>query len=357
MKESLKRFDFLLLFLILILTIFSLVGQYSLSLDSSGKITFIRQLIFVFIGLGLFFLFSVLDFRLWRDLTWYIYLFTIFILILVLFIGQTQRGMKGWLGVGNIGFEVSELAKLTLILSLAKFWKEARQPVLFKWTFFSFLISLGLILPILFQPDLGTALILIVIWGGLTFLIEKNSRLALIIVLLLAGLIFCWFFYLEPYQKSRIITLFNPSGDQFGYGWQIQQSITAIGAGKIFGQGFGFGSQSKLKFLPAAKTDFIFASISEEFGLIGGGLILIVYFLLLIRLFKIAKKSWDNFSLIIICGIIIYLTISLFINIGMNLGISPIIGIPLPFISQGGSSLIISFIMLGIVESIIIHQP
>ncbi len=358
MGRSFERFDFFLFFLILVLLFFSLVGQYSLSLSQDSNSAFVRQLIFSLIGIGLFFLFSFLDFRLWRSLSFPIYLTTFFLLILVLFIGEARRGVKGWLGFGSLGFQVSELAKLTLVLGLAKFWAKAKHPIQFKWIFSSFLVALGLIFPILIQPDLGTAFILILIWLGLIFLIvEKKKYLVLIIVLLLIGGIVLWFFGLHPYQKARIITLFSPKSDQFGYGWQIQQSITAVGAGGIFGRGFGLGSQSRLRFLPAAKTDFIFASISEEFGFFGACLILIAYFLLLSHLLRIARNSWDNFSLIFILGAVVYLSSSLFINIGMNLGIAPIIGIPLPLLSQGGSSLIVSLIMLGIIESIVIHQP
>lgn len=357
MKESFKRFDFLLLFLILILLIFSLVSQYSLSLADQDYSVFNRQLIFSLIGIGLFFLFSFIDFRFWRHLAWPIYLITFFLLIAVLFIGQTQRGTKGWLAIGGISFQVSELAKLVLIIALAKFWSKANSHISYKWTIISFFLTLAFLIPILYQPDLGSALILGLIWLGLIFLIERKKTLILIVVFLLILGVISWQFYLEPYQKARLITLFNPLQDQFGYGWQVQQSIIAIGAGKIFGQGFGSGSQGRLEFLPAAKTDFIFASFCEEFGFLGGCLILGVYLLLLLRLLKIAKNSWDNFGKIIICGIIVYLAFSLFINIGMNLGIAPIIGIPLPLLSQGGSSLIITLIMLALVESISIHQP
>jgi len=357
LNEFIKRFDFSLLFLVVVLIVFSLVAQYSLSLSQQSRDFFLKHTFFVLLGIGCFFLFSIVDFRFWRKITWILYLFCLLLLILVLFIGKTYRGVQGWIGIGNFGFQVSELAKLVLILTLAKFWSGFKSTEI-KKIIYSFFLCLGFIIPIYFQPDLGTGFILFIIWLGSIFLVVKKKRyiILLSIFLLIVGVVI-WFYFLEPYQKSRILILFNPEVDKFGFGWQIRQSITAVGSGGLLGKGFSQGSQTYLRFLPAPGTDFIFASFSEEFGFLGASIVLISYFLLIFCLLKISAKSWDDFSFLFCLGVVIYFAFSLFINIGMNLGIAPIIGIPLPLMSYGGSSLLVTLIMLGMVEGILVHQP
>lgn len=357
---QLKRFDTILFILMVLLIVFGLVIQYSLSLapiyQSTGD--FSKQCIFALIGLILFLLVFLTDFRFVRSSAYIIYLLTILFLIGVLFFGQIFRGVQGWLSLGFFYFQPAELAKLTAIIILAKFWQEALLPVRLKHLLISFILILPLIFLIILQPDLGSALMIIIIWFGILFLVDKNKKhfISLLIILILV-FSSSWLFFLQDYQKDRILTYINPQGDPLNRGYQITQSIVAVGSGQVVGRGFGLGPQSQLRFLPAGETDFIFAVLAEEFGFIGCLLLLGIYAGLFYRLIRLARTVYDNFGLILILGTTLSIFFQVFINIGMNIGLVPVVGVPLPFVSYGGSSLLISMISIGLVESVVTHQP
>lgn len=358
--SQLKRFDGILFASMLFIIIIGLVMLYSLSLafESSGFSNFTRQFTFTIIGLILFWVVCLIDFRFLKSTSYWIYIITIALLIATLMFGETLRGVKGWLSIGSFNFQPTELAKLAIIILLAKFWQNARKPVSIKDIIVSFILVFPVIYLIMRQPDFGSAMMIVVLWFGILFLVDKNKKhiLALLLIVILisaAG----WLFFLEGYQKDRILIYLNPHSDPLGQGYQIIQAKIAVGSGQILGRGFGLGTQSQLRFLPAADTDFIFAVLAEEFGLIGSLLLLIFYSALFYRLIKIGLSVYDNFSLVLVLGVTIYFFLQMFINIGMNIGIVPVIGIPLPLVSYGGSSLLISIIALAIVESIVIHQP
>ena len=166
-----------------------------------------------------------------------------------------------------------------------------------------------------------------------------------------------WLFFLQDYQKQRILTFVNPDSDPIGSSYQVSQSIIAVGSGKILGRGFGLGPQSQLNFLPAGQTDFIFSVIAEEFGLLGSLILILFYIILLYKIIKISTQVYDNFSMIICLGTVLYFFIQIILVIGMNIGLAPVVGLPLPLVSYGGSSLLVSMLLIGIIESIVIHQP
>ena len=358
--SQLKRFDGILLILMVLLIIIGLVMQYSLSLavPEAGFNSFIKQSIFVLVGLVLFSIVFLIDFRFFKSSAYLIYLFTILLLIAVLVFGQIFRGVKGWLSFGFFNFQPAELAKLAAIIILAKFWQEARRPVRVRHLLASFILICPLIFLIIRQPDLGSALMIIILWLGILFLVDKNKKhlVGLLIILILIASS-SWLFFLKDYQKDRILTYLNPQSDPMNRGYQITQSIVAVGSGQILGRGFGLGTQSQLRFLPAGETDFIFAVLAEEFGLIGCLLVLGFYAFLFHRLIRVARIVYDNFGLVLILGTTLCLFLQVVINIGMNIGLVPVIGVPLPFISYGGSSLLIGMIALALVESVIVHQP
>ena len=178
----------------------------------------------------------------------------------------------------------------------------------------------------------------------------------MLLIIILVG-VFSWFFLLQDYQKDRILIYLNPAMDPLKSGYQVNQSMIAVGSGQFLGRGFGLGPQSQLKFLPDPETDFAFAVLAEEFGLMGCLLLLGIYSLLLLRLMRIARQVYGNFSLVLICGVTIYLFFQMIINVGMNIGLAPVIGLPLPLVSYGGSSLVITLIALGLVQSVLGHQP
>ena len=214
-----------------------------------------------------------------------------------------------------------------------------------------------LIILVLLQPDIGSALILVSIFLGMLFFAKvKRSYVIFIIILLIVVIAASWLFVLKDYQKERVLTFFDPSRDPWGSGYNITQSIIAVGSGNLFGRGLGLGPQSRLDFLPAQETDFIFAVIAEELGFVGSILIVAFFIFLLYRLIKIGKLARDDFGLFVASGIALYIFIQTFINIGMNIGLVPIAGVPLPLMSYGGSSLLTSLAAIGILQSIFIRH-
>ncbi|MEK7580062.1 MAG: rod shape-determining protein RodA [Patescibacteria group bacterium] len=359
--KKILSFDWILFLVILFLIIFGLVIQYSLSLNVPFNIAnlFIRQLIFAIIGISFLFLVSSVDFRNLKPLIYFIYIITNLLLVAVLFFGETIRGAKGWFHYGFINFQPVELAKVAVILVLAYFWGlSKKKEVSIKTIFLSFLIIILPVALILKQPDLGSALVIIGLWLIFLLIVDNNIKhfiaLSLIIVILFSV---GWFVWLKDYQKTRLMIYLEPGRDPLGKGYQINQSIITVGSGKLFGRGLGFGPQSQLRFLPLSETDFVFATIGEETGFLGAGLVLIFFLVIIRRILKIAKKAYDQFGSLIAIGVSAYIFIQLIINVGMNIGLMPIIGIPLPFLSYGGSSLVSSLLAIGLVESIAIHQP
>lgn len=356
--QRFKSLNWGLIALIFLIVVFSLIIHYSLSLGTAqkGSSNFAKQTSFAIIGFFLVFFISQFDFRLLKSFAYLIYLITLGALIWVLIFGQTFHGVRGWLSFGLFNFQLVELTKLVSIITLATFWQKTIKPL----SFFRIILSLIFVLPpillIIFQPDLGSALILFFIWLGMILFIDKNPKHFIIIFLVISLTFFLVYFLLRDYQRERLLTYFNPNRDPFGHGYQITQSIIAIGSGKFFGRGLFSGPQSQLKFLPASQTDFIFAVIAEETGLIGCLIIFILFLLFFFQLNKIAQKTYDNFGALLIIGILINFLVHFILNIGMNLGLLPIIGIPLPFLSYGGSSLIVSFISIALVESVVTHQ-
>ncbi|SRR6056297_339282 len=357
-QKKIKRFDFGLFLGMILLILIGLAILNSLSLRGGEVNYFKKQAIFVLIGLAIFFITTFTDFRLFKSTTYWIYILTIFLLIVVLVFGREIRGVRGWLNLGFFNFQPTELAKIVAILVLAKFWQETRRPVKISDILISFLLIAPLVYLIIRQPDLGSALVIIIISLGILFLVDKNKKhLISLFVLIVVLVVSSWFFILKPYQKTRILDFLLPqqgSGDSV---YQINQSKIAVGSGQIFGRGFGLGTQSQLKFLPESHNDFVFAVLAEEFGLVGSLLLLGLYIFVIFRLVKISLAVYDNFSMVLCLGIAVYLFLQMVVNVSMNLGLFPIIGLPLPFVSYGGSSLVISMLAIGLVESSLIHQP
>jgi rod shape determining protein RodA len=362
MKEiliNLKKLDWVLIFSIFLLSIFGLFSIYSTSFSRGDFSNFKKQIFFLFLGFFLMLLFSFLDWRSLREETNLI-LFLYFLLLILLLglypFAPHIRGIKKWYKIWIFTFDPFEFLKIVLIILLAKFFSKKHveiyriSPILLS-AIYVFLPAILLF----FQPDLGSVLILISLWIGMLIVSGMKIRhfLFLIFIFFIAFL-FSWHFFLFDYQKARILNFLFPR-DPLGVGWSQNQAKIAIGSGGIFGKGFKKGSQTQLLFLPEPQTDFIFAAIAEEFGLAGVSFLLFLFSLIILRLREIALNSKTNFQRLFVVGYSICLIVQVFINIGMNLGLLPIIGIPLPFVSYGGSSLISNFIGLGIVQSIKIY--
>src|SRR3989344_2242840 len=317
---------------------------------SSSPQLAVAQAIFSLIGIGLFFILRSFDFRIFKSLSIGSYLITLLLLIIVFILGFESRGSTRWIDLGFFNFQPSELAKLVLILCLAHFWS-VKLPT-WKNIGFSLLILLPFTLLIFKQPDLGTALTVTFIW--VTMLIAANISWKKVFILGFLGTInlpLVWIF-LRDYQKQRIYSFLSPSSDPLGIGYNVIQSVIAVGSGQFFGRGIGQGTQSRLQFLPEFRTDFIFAFIAEELGFLGSVIVILLYATILILLIRLMNRSGNRFGELIVAGIIGMMLFQVTVNIGMNIGIMPVTGITLPLLSYGGSSVIVTLMSFGIADSI-----
>ena len=357
----LRKLDWTLIIVAILLVGIGLLSIYSSSLGKGDFLTFKKQIIFFGIGMLLMILISFFDWRTLREdpyLILILYFLCLFLLVGLFFFAPEIRGTKSWYKLGPISIEPIEFTKIVLIILLAKYFS-TRHIELYRIThilisgFYIFIPSLLVFL----QPDLGSVLILLSLWMGILIVSGIKLRHFLILVLVfLLILIFSWSTILKDYQKERILSFIWPQiSDPLKIGWSQRQAKIAIGSGGIFGQGLGSGSQTQYGFLPEPQTDFIFAAIAEETGLIGVSFLLFLFLILIWRIFKIAILSQSNFAYLFASGMAFLFISQIFIHIGMNLGILPIIGISLPLISYGGSSLIATFIGLGILQSIKVH--
>jgi len=355
----LRKFDWILFAAVALLIFFGLSALYSVAISSTtpNLANFGKQAIFASLGLLLVFVISLIDYHYWQQLGWFFYLASIILLLAVLFFGKTVSGTTGWFVLSGFNFQPVELAKVALVIILADFLAGKGTEIK---TLKNYLLS-GLLAAVPFglvmlQPDFGSAIMLFWLWLMMMFFARaKRRHLIVTALVILLGLAVAWLVVFQPYQRDRVLTFFNPSADPYGRGYQVRQAIVAIGAGGLFGRGLGFGSQSQLKFIPASQTDFIFAVVGEELGFLGIGLILFFWGLIFYRFKKIISQSTDDFATLFLLGISALFFGQLFINIGMNIGLVPVTGIPLPFISYGGSFLLVSLAAIGLVESIILH--
>lgn len=358
--QKLKKFDWILFTAIVLLVILGLSAIYSVDLSHEEEdfSNFKKQVIFFAIGLLLFFFFSLLNYHFYRSYSRLIFILTLILLFLVLIFGKNIRGTTGWFAIGGFGFQPVEFAKIALIIFLAKFFSNRYQQFnQAKHIIISFIGTAMFVALILFQPDLGSAMMLLAIWAFLLlFTGVKKWYIALIVVIVIAVALFSWLVVLEDYQKDRILTFIDPGRDPLGSGYNVAQSIIAVGSGGIFGRGLGFGSQSQLRFIPESQTDFIFAVIAEELGLLGVIFVIGLWGIIFYRLIRAARKAPNDFAMFMVLGIATMFFLHIFVNIGMNMGLVPVTGISLPLLSAGGSFLFITLAALGICESIVVRS-
>ncbi len=341
---------------VFVLVAFGLVILYSLTMnvEKPDYATFWEQVVFACVGLTLLLVVSMIDYRYFRSLGWVLFAIGALSLIAVLLFGVTIHGSRSWFRIGSMTVQPVEFAKLCLIIFFAKYFSEHAADLLHLRHLLVSGAGFGLyIFLVLFQPDLGSGLILLGLFIAMAMLVNvRRSHILLLVTLLLVGMVVSWFFLLQPYQQDRILTLVNPGRDPLGQGYNVKQAVVAIGSGRLFGRGLGLGPQSQLNFLPEQKTDFIFAAIAEELGFVGASLLVVLFGLLFYRLFRIARRCRDNFGVYLIFGVAVALCIQMVMNIGMNLGLMQVAGVPLPFLSAGGSSLITTLIAIGVVQSV-----
>ncbi|OGY79024.1 MAG: hypothetical protein A3B74_04025 [Candidatus Kerfeldbacteria bacterium RIFCSPHIGHO2_02_FULL_42_14] len=354
----LKAWDRRTLLCIVLLILLSLATIYSIGLHAEVPTIakFKTQLIALGIGIVCVLIASRLDYRMWYHLSWVILLLGVLILILVLLFGTTIHGTTGWIDLKWFIFQPVEIAKIMFILNLAAWITKYGNDTPFKALLGSGLITLLYTALVLLQPDFGSAALFVIVWTLAFLFIRIEFKARLIIILLLCIIPFITWFFLEDYQQNRIILLLNPQKDALGKGYNVIQSMISVGSGKLLGRGLGLGPQSQLKFLPEKETDFIFAVIAEELGFVGASVVLSGFLLLFFSLFRYIVKLKDTFGRWILLLSVLLLGVQMFINVGMNIGIMPITGIPLPFISAGGSSLVANLLLIGLIQSIIIRH-
>jgi rod shape determining protein RodA len=352
--NRLKYFDMPLLIVSGLLLLIGLAVQYAVSLSGGTLGIFYRQLIFSVIGSGLFLLFASYNYHRLAKLNRIAYVFLILALIFLLIFGDPIRGSARWIDFGFFQLQPAELAKVIVGLGLAR-WLYINRGQINSWKNFIIMflyaaIPAGLIF---LEPDLGSSMIVMGVWFGIMLVSPlKKTYIAIfmVIMIILGGA--AWQFAAHDYQKQRVEIFLNPDKDPKGKGYNVRQAIIAVGSGELFGRGLGRGLQSQLKFLPERQTDFIFASASEEIGFVGVTALLALYYLLFRRLLKIMKYARDDLAMYITGGILFLFVAQVLINIGMNIGLLPVTGIPLPFLTYGGSSFMVTCIALGIVQNI-----
>ena len=355
-----KKLDWVLIISALLLVSIGLISIYSSSLNKGNLLNFKKQIVFLIISIFLLFLFSFFDWRVFKENSYLIlvlYFLCLLSLIGLFFFAPEIRGTKSWYKIGFISIDPIEFTKIILAILLAKYFSK-RHIEMYR-TSHIFISGFYFLIPailIFFQPNLGSVLVLAILWLGILIISGiKVRHFFLLFLLFLLILALGWQFFLKDYQKQRIISFFEPKFEPKGIGWSQIQAKIAIGSGGPFGRGFFKGSQTQLGFLPEPQTDFIFSAIAEEMGLMGVSFLLFLFSILIWRIIKIALSAESNFPRLFSSGFAILFLSQIFIHVGMNLGILPIIGIPLPLVSYGGSSLIATFIGLGILQSFRTH--
>lgn len=352
-RRLIQEVDWVLLGLVLLHSLIGVFFIYSSSHLLSGDF-YVRQLAWIGVSLIALVLVLVIDYKFFVSLSIYFYSLTVALLAATLVFARFVAGTKSWITLGLMQFQPSEMAKIVMILLFARIFARNKSAYLTpKHTLFALLLAGVPLLLIILQPDLGTAMTFLAIIGG-AFVLAGLRRKAILLFLLAAILIGLggWNFGLKDYQKRRLTTLVNPLHDPRGSGYQVIQSKIAIGAGGLSGKGFMKGSQSQLRFLPARHTDFIFSVIGEETGFMGVLVVIVLYFFMLARMFLSVSKARDRAGVYIIFTAALLIAFQFLVNILMIIGLFPVVGITLPFLSYGGSSLLTSFVACGLVMNV-----
>ena len=355
-KTKIVNVDWIIILLILLIGTISLFTIYSIDTDQNNYFEkhFAR---FIISFLFLFFV-AIINIKFWLRFSYVFYAFVIFLLILVDYFGLSAQGAKRWLSLGIFNLQPSELMKVAVILCLARYYQFIKVDDSDKITKLAFPLAIIIVpfIVVVKQPDLGTALFILAVSIAMLWLAGLNLKIfsfGALSVLVLAPLSIS---FLKPYQKQRILTFLNPENDPLGAGYHVIQSKIAIGSGGFFGKGFMKGSQSNLDFLPEKHTDFIFTVFAEQFGYFGCLVLILLFIFLILRIDLISKNSRNTFSRLMCFGISFNFFVYVGINIGMVSGLLPIVGVPIPIMSYGGTAMITAMFALGLVLSAHIHK-
>lgn len=349
MKQSLKRIDWLLFGAATLL-----VAAGTITMNSFVGVSpfFERQVIWALLSIVCFFVLSFIDFRFLKrsGILAALFLGSCIVLIALLFFGQFVNGARSWINLGFFSFQPTDPVKIVLILILAKYFSRRHVEIAnVRHILFSGFYAFTIFALVFLQPDFGSSLIIFSIWLGMVLVSGISKKhLAIVFFVGLASFALLWTSVFEEYQKKRILSFIHPLTDIQGAGYNAYQSTIAVGSGRLLGKGLGFGTQSKLKFLPEHETDFIFAAFAEEWGFVGVTFVLVLFGIVFWRIFSIALHGKTNFEVLFGVGCALLFMSHLVIHIGMNVGLLPVTGTPLPFLSYGGSHLLTEFVCLGI---------
>ncbi len=354
--EELKKFNWNMLILQFILFgigIWNLIS--ATAVDDKAQGLFRNQLIWFGVGMAATAVILMIHYSFLSRVAYIVYFANILLLVAVLIIGKQILGARRWLGFGGFTIQPSEFMKISMVLCLAKYFETDRTVGgygLKELALPSLLVAVPSFL-IMLQPDLGTAMIILLTYGSMMLFIKIKPKTIITLLLSLAVILpVAYKFGLKPYQRQRILTFIDPMSDPKGTGYNSIQSMIAVGSGQLFGKGYKKGTQSQLNFLPEHHTDFIFSVFSEEHGFVGCVILLLLYLIFLMNGLQVAFQSHDKFALLLVVGLLSIFFWHIFVNMGMVMGILPIVGVPLPFLSYGGSALITSTVSVAVITNV-----
>jgi rod shape determining protein RodA len=354
--QRFARVDWTVFLLALVLCGVGLLNVYSGTrvFSSSGIPLFYRQLVWILLGAGVFFFFSFLGSGVIEEMAWRIFIAVVALLLVVLFVGKVRGGAQRWLSLGFFNFQPSELAKIALVLVLGSYFSEQYNygGIGLRDLLPAVAITLVPFLLVAMQPDLGTAGVFLLVLAAMMVIACVRGKVFLFAGVLGAAAAPGLWFLMKDYQKQRVLTFLDPGRDPLGAGYHVIQSKIAVGSGGFLGKGYLHGTQGSLRFLPEQHTDFAFAVFSEEWGFAGSVVLLLLFLALAYRMAYLASRSQDRFASFVCGGIASYFLAHILINIAMVCGLFPVVGIPLPFVSYGGSSMLTNMMALGILVNL-----
>ncbi len=358
-RETWRHFDFWLLGAVAVLTIFGLAMIRSAIAGNEELLElYPRQIIFASIGFVVVLVVASIDYHLWVPVSRVLYAVVVLMLGIVAVAGDALGGARRWIDTGFFLIQPSELAKVVMILVLADFFTRNQNRVHdLKWIVRSLVPTLGMVVWIFLQPDLSTSITIMVIWFALLWVSGLHWKHVLFFGIAAILIAVIGFPFLEEYQQQRVLSFLFPDPEaRFGNIYNVNQARISIGSGGWLGQGYGQGSQVQLRFLKVRHTDFIFSALSEEFGFVGAVAVLLLLIFVIIRCLRGARLARDTYGALICYGVATFIFFHMTINVAMNLNLIPVTGLPLPFISQGGSSLLSTLLGIGIVESVVVRH-
>jgi len=357
-RRLVQYFDWGLLGLTLLLGIFGLIILYSAvtaGTPDPQRILCLKQLIWFCVGLVVMVASFLFDYKILDRWSLPFYIFCLLLLVAVLLLGKYAGGSRRWLVLGPVSIQPSELVKIAVIIVVARYYSKVVNTIglSVRELVYPMVVTIIPFILIVGQPDLGTALLVAVIVASMTVFVKIDRRALICIIATAAtALPLVWFFFLKTYQKKRILTFLSPDRDPLGAGYHITQSKIAIGSGMIFGKGYLKGTQNSLEFLPEQHTDFIFSVLAEEWGFVGALVLLLLFLMLIVWGLNVAQGCREPFGTLLAVGVTAMIFWQVFINLGMVMGLMPVVGVPLPLISYGGSSVVTMMMCVGLLLNV-----